>query len=314
MAIPTNTFTTYSAIGIREDLKDFIANISPTDCPFTNMMGKAKAENTYFEWQTDALAAPNTSNAQIEGDDTSFAAVTPTARVGNRTQISNATVVISRTEETVKKAGRASELAYQITKKTKELKRDMEAILTQNQASLAGNTTTARKTGSLEAWIVSNKNRGAGGNGGGFSGGNVTAATDGTQRSFTEALLKDVAQQVYSAGGDADTLMVGPSQKQVVSTFTGNNTRTQDTSKGTLATAIKVYESDFGDLKIVTNRFQRNRTAFVLQSDMWQIAWLDPIKIEDIAKTGDAMKKLLVGEYGLLSRNEAASGVIADLS
>ncbi|HEY2110601.1 MAG TPA: DUF5309 family protein, partial [Dongiaceae bacterium] len=243
MAIPTNTFTTYSAIGIREDLKDFIANISPTDCPFTNMMGKAKAENTYFEWQTDALAAPNTSNAQIEGDDTSFAAVTPTARVGNRTQISNATVVISRTEETVKKAGRASELAYQITKKTKELKRDMEAILTQNQASLAGNTTTARKTGSLEAWIVSNKNRGAGGNGGGFSGGNVTAATDGTQRSFTEAMLKDVAQQVYSAGGDADTLMVGASQKQVVSTFTGNNTRTQDTSKGTLATAIKVYES-----------------------------------------------------------------------
>ena len=314
MAIPTNTFTTYSAIGIREDLKDFIANISPTDCPFTNMMGKAKAENTYFEWQTDALAAPNTSNAQIEGDDTSFAAVTPTARVGNRTQISNATVVISRTEETVKKAGRASELAYQITKKTKELKRDMEAILTQNQTSVAGNTTTARKTGSLEAWIATNNNRGSGGSNGGYSGGTVTAATDGTQRAFNETLLKTVAQQVYSAGGDADTLMVGASQKQVVSTFTGNNTRMQDTSKGTLATAIKIYESDYGDLKIVTNRFQRNRTAFVLQSDMWQIAWLDPIRIEDIAKTGDSMKKLLVGEYGLLSRNEAASGVIADLS
>jgi hypothetical protein len=314
MAAPTNAFLTFSAIGLREDLKDFIANISPTDCPFTAMAGKAKAENTYFEWQTDALAAPNTGNAQIEGDDTSFAAVSPTARVGNRTQISNASVVLSRTEETVKKAGRASELAYQITKKTKELKRDMEAILTQNQASVTGNSTTARKTGSLEAWIVSNKNRGAGGAAGGFSGGTVAAATDGTQRAFTESLLKDVAQQVYSAGGDADTLMVGAAQKQVVSTFTGNNTRTQDTSKGTLATAIKVYESDFGDLKIVTNRFQRNRTAFVLQSDMWQIAWLDPIRIEDIAKTGDSMKKLLVGEYGLLSRNEAASGVIADLS
>ena len=190
----------------------------------------------------------------------------------------------------------------------------MEAILTQNQTSVTGDSTTARKTGSLEAWLVTNKDRGAGGAGNGFSGGTVTAATDGTQRAFTESLLKNVAQQVYSAGGDADTLMVGAAQKQVVSTFTGNNTRTQDTSKGTLATAIKVYESDFGDLKIVTNRFQRNRTAFVLQSDMWQIAWLDPIKIEDIAKTGDAMKKLLVGEYGLLSRNEAASGVIADLS
>ncbi len=314
MAIPTNAFLTFSAIGIREDLKDFIANISPTDCPFSNMAGKAKAENTYFEWQTDALAAPNTGNAQIEGDDTSFAAVSATTRVGNRTQISNASVVLSRTEETVKKAGRASELAYQITKKTKELKRDMEAILTQNQASVTGNSTTARKTGSLEAWITTNKNRGAGGANGGFSAGTVSAATDGTQRAFTESLLKDVAQQVYSAGGDADTLMVGAAQKQVVSSFTGNNTRTQDTSKGTLATAIKVYESDFGDLKIVTNRFQRNRSAFVLQSDMWQIAWLDPIRIEDIAKTGDSMKKLLVGEYGLLARNEAASGVIADLA
>ena len=154
----------------------------------------------------------------------------------------------------------------------------------------------------------------AGGASGGFSAGVVSAATDGTQRAFNESLLKTVAQQVYSAGGDADTLMVGPAQKQVVSTFTGNVNRMQDTSKGTLATAIKVYESDFGDLKLVTNRFQRNRTAFVLQSDMWQLAWLDPIRIEDLAKTGDSMKKLLVGEYGLLARNEAASGVIADLS
>jgi hypothetical protein len=314
MARPTNTFSTFEAIGNREDLKDFIENISPTDCPFTNGVGKAKAQNVYFEWQTDALAAPNTSNAQIEADDTTVAAVTPTVRVGNRTQISNASVVISRTQETVQKAGRSSELAYQITKKTKELKRDIEAIVTQNQASAAGNTTTARKTGSLEAWITTNKSRGATGSGGGFSGGTVSAATDGTQRAFTESLLKDVCQQVYSAGGDADTLMVGPAQKQVVSTFTGNNTRMQDTSGGKLNTAIKVYESDFGDLKVVTNRFQRNRTAFVLQMDMWQLAWLDPIKIEDLAKTGDSMKKLLVGEYGLLARNEAASGVIADLS
>jgi hypothetical protein len=314
MAIVTNTFLTYSAIGNREDLKDFIANISPTDCPFTNMMGKAKAEAVYFEWQTDALAAASTSNAQLEGDDTSFAAVNVTTRLGNRCQISNKSVVVSRTQETVQKAGRTSELAYQVTKQTKELKRDIEAILTANQATVTGNSTTARKTGSLEAWITTNKNRGSGGSGGGFSGGSVSAATDGTQRTFTESLLKDVAQQVYSSGGDGDTLMVGAAQKQVVSTFTGNNTRMQDTSDGRLATAIKVYESDFGDLKIVTNRFQRNRTAFVLQSDMWQIAWLDPIRIEDIAKTGDAMKKLLVGEYGLLSRNEAASGVIADLS
>jgi hypothetical protein len=314
MTRPTNTFSTFEAIGNREDLKDFIANISPTDTPFTKLASKTDAEAVYFEWQTDALAAPNTGNAQVEADDITAAAVTPSVRVGNRTQISNASVVISRTQETVKKAGRSSELAYQITKKTKELKRDIEAIVTQNQASAAGNSTTARKTGSLEAWFATNVSRGAGGSSGGFSGGAVAAATDGTQRAFSESLLKAVAQTVYSAGGDADTLMVGPAQKQVVSTFTGNNTRTQDTSEGTLSTAIKVYESDFGDLKIVTNRFQRNRTAFVLQSDMWQVAWLDAIRIDDLAKTGDSMKKLLVCEYGLMSRNEAASGVIADLS
>lgn len=314
MTRPTNTFSTFEAIGNREDLKDFIANISPTDTPFTKLTSKTDAEAVYFEWQTDALAAPNTSNAQVEADDITAAAVTPSVRVGNRTQISNASVVISRTQESVKKAGRGSELAYQITKKTKELKRDIEAILTQNQASAAGNSTTARKTGSLEAWFTTNVSRGAGGSSGGFSGGAVAAATDGTQRAFTESLLKSVAQTVYSAGGDADTLMVGPAQKQVVSAFTGNNTRTQDTSEGTLSTAIKVYESDFGDLKIVTNRFQRNRTAFVLQSDMWQVAWLDAIRIDDLAKTGDSMKKLLVCEYGLMSRNEAASGVIADLA
>lgn len=314
MTRPTNTFSTFEAIGNREDLKDFIANISPTDTPFTKLASKTDAEAVYFEWQTDALAAPNTSNAQVEADDITAAAVTPSVRVGNRTQISNASVVISRTQESVKKAGRSSELAYQITKKTKELKRDIEAILTQNQASAAGNSTTARKTGSLEAWFATNVSRGASGSSGGFSPGAVAAATDGTQRAFTESLLKSVAQTVYSAGGDADTLMVGPAQKQVVSTFTGNNTRTQDTSEGTLSTAIKIYESDFGDLKIVTNRFQRNRTAFVLQSDMWQVAWLDAIRIDDLAKTGDSMKKLLVCEYGLMSRNEAASGVIADLA
>lgn len=314
MTRPTNTFSTFEAIGNREDLKDFIANISPTDAPFSKMCAKAKADAVFFEWQTDSLTAPNTSNAQVEGDDIDPAAVTPTVRIGNRTQISNASVVISRTQDTVKKAGRSSDLAYELTKKTKELKRDIEAILVQNQSSAAGSSTVARKTGSLEAILFTNKNRGVSGLGHAFSAG-WTLATDGTQRPFTEALLKDVAQQVYSSGGDADTLMVGPAQKQVVSGFTGNTTRMQDTgSKGVLSTAIKVYESDFGDLKVVPNRFQRNRTAFVLQSDMWQIAWLDAIRVEDLAKTGDGMKKLLVCEYGLLARNEASSGVIADLS
>jgi hypothetical protein len=314
MTRPVNTFSTFEAIGNREDLKDFISNISPVDCPFTNAMAKATADNTYFEWQTDTLAPPNINNAQIQGDDITIAAAQPTVRIGNRTQISNASVVITRTQESVRKAGRTSELAYEITKKTKELKRDMEAILIGNQSSTAGNATTAATTGSLEAILFTNNNRGVGGLGHAFTASNWVLATDGTQRALTEALLQDVAQKVYTAGGDPDMFMVGPGQKRIVSTFTGNTTRMQDTSDGTLSTALKIYESDWGMFKVVANRFQRNRTAFLLQMDMWNLAWLDAIKIDDLAKTGDSTKKYLVGEYGLLARNEASSGVIADLS
>lgn len=314
MAIVTNEFLTYDAKGIREDLKDFISNISPKDCPFQNRIGKTKATNTFFEWQVDSLAAASTANASVEGDDiTSFTAVTPTTRIGNRCQISTKNFVISGTMEAVNKAGRNSEVAYQVTKNTMELKRDMEAILTQNQASVTGAAGTARKTGSLEAMITTNENEN-GDTGGGFSSSNWVVISDGTQRAFTEALLKDVCQKVFTSGGDPDVLMVGPSQKQVVSGFTGNATRMDQSEDKKLVTAIDVYVSDFGEFRVVPNRFQRNRTAFLLQTDMWQVAYLRPVEISDLAKTGDGRKKLLTVEYGLLSKNEAASGIIRSLT
>jgi hypothetical protein len=313
MTLPTNTTTSYSLVGIREDLKDFIANISPTDTPFTASVGTAEATNTYFEWQTDALAAPNTSNAQLEGDDLGALAVVATSRIGNRTQISTKGIIVSGTSEAVNKAGRTSELAYQIRKRTLELKRDVEAIITQNQASATGSASVARTTGSLEAWFVTNTSRGASGANGGFASGNVAAATDGTQRALTESFLKTIYQSVWTAGGNPTTLMVGATQKQNVSTFTGNVTRMQEATSKTLMTSIDVYESDFGAVKVVPNRFQRNRTAFLLQTDMWKLAYLRPYQIKDIAPTGDSMKKELIVEYGLMSMNEAASGVIADL-
>lgn len=317
MTAITNTFQTYQAKGIREDLSDLISNIAPTDTTFMNMVGKDKVENTRFEWQTDTLAAADTANAQIEGDDlSSFTAVTPTVRVSNLTQISRKDLIVAGTTDAVTKAGRKSELAFQIVKKTKELKRDQESILLTNQASAAGNASTARTTGGVRAWIKTNTSLGATGANGGYNTGTsvVDAATDGTQRAFTEALLKSVILQCYNSGGDPDTVMVGPFNKQVLSGFTGNNTRTQDTSDGKLATAIDVYESDFGTLKVVANRFQRGRDAFVLQSDMWKIGYLRPMKVEELAKTGDAEKRMLIVEYGLISKNEAASGVVADLT
>jgi len=312
MTIVANTFTAYSAIGIREQLSDIIYNIAPTQTPFLNMCKKGKAANILFEWQKDTLDAA-ANNAQLEGDDiSSFAAVTPTVRVNNRTQISYKTIVLSATEQAVTKAGRKDEIAYQIMLKGKALKRDMETALTQNTTAVTGSTTVARQTRGLEGWVGgTNSNLGASGVAAAPS--TNTAPTDGTQRTFTEALLKDCWQKTYTSGGNPDTLMVGPTQKQTVSTFTGNATRFDKSEDAKLYAAISVYVGDFGEIKVVPNRFQRNRTAFLLESDKWACNYLRQFQVEPLAKTGDAEKRLLVVEYGLQSMEEAASGAIRDL-
>lgn len=317
MTLTNNAFTSYDAKGIREDLSDLISNISPTDTPFMNGIGKMGAENVKFEWQTDSLVAATTNNAQIEGDDiTTYDTTAATTRVANYAQISRKTVVISGTEEVLNKAGRKSELAYQLTKKTKELKRDMETILCANQASTAGTAGAARTTGTLRAWISTNSSLGASGVNGGYvaTTGLVSTATDGTQRALTETLLKVVVKTTFAAGGDPNMLMVGPFNKQVVSGFTGNNTRMQDTSDRKLITSIDVYRSDYGTFNVVPNRFQRERDAFLLQTDKWKVAYVRPLNVKELATTGDAQKRLIIAEYGLMSANEAASAVIADLT
>ena len=193
MTQPTNTFDSYDAIGNREDLSDIIYNISPTETPFMTLAQKGRATNTLHEWQTDSLAAASTSNAAIEGDDASGGALTATTRVNNRTQISQKTVVVSNTQNAINTAGRAQELAYQKVKASQELKRDMEAILTGNQASVTGDSTTARKLRSLEAWYSTNTSRGSGG----ASGSTTTAATDATLARFV-ILLNRYLKQFYN--------------------------------------------------------------------------------------------------------------------
>lgn len=313
MAIVANTFTAYDAIGIREQLSDIIYNIAPTQTPFLSMCKKGTASNILFEWQKDSLAAA-ANNAQLEGDDvTAYTAVTPTVRVNNRTQISRKTIVLSATEQAVTKAGRKDEMAYQVMLRGKELKRDMETSLTQNSTAVTGSTTVARQTRGLEGWVGgTNSNLGA--TGVAASPSTNTAATDGTQRAFTEAMLKDVQQKCFAAGGTPDTLMVGPTQKQVVSSFTGGSTRFDKSEDAKVYAAVSVYVGDFGEIKIIPNRFQRNRTAFLLEGDKFQVNYLRKFTVETLAKTGDADKRLLVCEYGLQSNEEAASGAIRDLS
>lgn len=320
MTIVTNTFVTTSAVGNREQLADIIYNIAPSDTPGMTAMGRGKAKGTYEEWQTDSLRSPSGANAHIEGDETTLEGVTPTVRVGNRTQISKVSVIISGTQEVVDKAGRDSEMSYQLSKKGLELRRDMESIIMGNQSSSAGNTTNARVLGSFEAWLSSNTSRAAGGLSQGFSSGNVIKATDGSAavlRAFSEGLLKPVLNSCYANGANLDIIMVGPSNKQTMSTFPGIATQYRENSgvkQATVLAAASIYVSDFGELKIVPNRFSRNRSALLIDTDMASVLYLRSFKTETLAKTGDAEKRHILAEYTLKVSNEGAHGVVADLS
>lgn len=315
MAIVTDTYQTFQAIGNREDLIDIIYNIDPTETPLLTMAERLTAKATTHEWQTQALAAASAANQQIQGDQFTNKTVTPTVRLNNKLQISSKVVQVTRTQDAINKAGRKDEMAYQIGLASAELKRDMESSLTANTASTVGATGTAAKVGGLPTWLTSNVSRGAGGSSGGFSAGNTTTATDGTQRAFTEDMVKAVMLSAYQNGGKPDTLMTGAFNRTVASGFSGNATKFQDmtNNKKIMATAA-VYASDFGNLKIVPNLFQRSREAFLLQSDMVGIAYLRPFEVEEVAKVADSDRKSIIVEYTMQVNNEKAHGVVADLT
>jgi hypothetical protein len=318
MALPTNTFTTFTASGNREDLSDQIYRIDPTDTPFMSAIEREKASAVAHEWQTQALAAVDSTNAVLEGDDATTDAVTATLRLGNICQISDKVARVTGTQAAVEHAGRDDEMAYQEMLKGLELKRDMESILCgSNQAKDAGNATSARKTASVLSWIKTNTSKGTAGGAADPSAGDGTGTrTDGTPRAFTEAQLKEVLKKCFDAGGKPDTVMVGGFNKQAFSTFTGRGTPTEDTKAKKIVASVDVYEGDFGTLKVIANRFSRPRDALVLQTDMWAVAYLNGRKMVSIplAKTGDSERRQILSEYALVSRNEKASGGVFDLT
>ena len=315
MSIVTNTFTTYSAKGIRENLSNIIYNISPEETPFQSNIGKDSVQNTLYEWQTDALQAAAT-NAQLEGDDIgTYDPVTATVRMQNYCQISRKTVVLSNTEEVVNKAGRKSELAYQLAKKGAELKRDMELVMVQSQVASAGSTSAARTTGSVLAFIKTNTD--TTGTDPSYTTLPNSLRTDGTVRTFTETILKNVIQKTWTSGGTPKILMTGPVNKQRVSGFAGIAATRYNIEGGakpaTIVGAADVYVSDFGNVTVVANRFQRERDALVLDPEYASVAYLRPFQQMELAKTGDAEKRLLIVEYGLKITSENAHGLAADL-
>jgi hypothetical protein len=317
MATPADTTSTYDAIGNREDLSDVIYDISPTTTPFISGIARTTATATNHEWQTDSIGTAVSTNAVIEGNDATTTAAIASVRLGNQTQISDKVPRVTRTQRQVQSAGRGDELDYQIMKMSKLLKNDMEATLLANKAKVVGSESVARQLAGIESWIATNTDLGA--TGAAPTGDGTDTRTTGTPRSFAESQLQAVLSDVFDAGGDPDTIMVGSTIKQAMSGIVnggaaGAAQRVVDGNSKTVTSAIDIYVSDFGSIAVIPNRFQVQDSMLVLEMDMWAMATIADFEENPIAKTGDSDRVQILSEYTLEARNEAASGIVADLT
>ena len=288
-------FQTYDAQAIREELSDVIYDISPTDTPFmSTICGKGSVANTYFEWQTDSLAAADGSNVEVEGAAVGAATTSATTRLGNYTQISKKVVEVSGTQEKTNNAGKKSELAYQLAKASKELKRDMETMLLADNAAVAGDASTARETRGASNFITTNVETGAG--------------------ALTETMLTDNAEAVWTAGGEPTTILCGANNKKVITGFAGRADAIRSVSDDNMSVynSVDVYVSDFGTFNVMMDRYISATDTLLLQHDMWSVDYLRDFQTVDIAKDGDSDKKMILVEYGLRCGNEAANGKMQD--
>ena len=312
MAQPANTFSQYDSVGNREDLSDMIYLVDPTETPGLSNFAHIEATSVNHEWQTQALASASGTNTVIEGDDATTDAVTATVRLGNRCQISDKVARVTGTQEAIKKAGRANEMAFQLVLKGLELKRDMETSLFANNAKVTGDDSTARELAGVPAWIFTNDVLDSGGSS--PTGDGTDARTDGTQRAFTEAQLKEAIGLAWDSGGQPDMVMLGRFNKQVSSGFTGRGTPQSNVDTKKIIAAADWYDSDFGLLAIVPNRFSRSRDAHVMQKDLWKIAYLRDFQTRELARTGDSDRRQIIVEYTLQSSNEKGSAGVYDLT
>ena len=311
MVMETNAFNSTAAAGNKEDISDVIYNVDPYDCPFLTSIDDAKADNKLHQWQTDVLAAASSTNYHLEGDAESADAQTATTVVSNTCQISKKIPRVSGSQQAISHYGREDEMAYLQLKAAKELRTDMETQLLANNAEVTGDTTTIRELGGIGAWLITNVDKADDGTTG--TGLGNTARTDGTARAFTESQLKSVLRKCWDSGGNPDVIMLGSFNKQQMSTFAGNGTRYSE-NDGSLETAIDIYKSDFGQIDVLPNRFQRASDGLVLQKDLFAVAYLRRPHVEELAKTGDARIQAMRVEYTLECRNEAGSGIVADLT
>jgi hypothetical protein len=313
MAVPTNLASTYDLpLAIREDLQDFIYNVDPSETPFMVNVGQGVATATLHEWQTDSLAAP-AQNAVLEGNNPTAQILTDTTKLTNQTQISEKTVVISETQLATDQAGLNDRMAYEMAKKLKELKRDMENDLVGlSNIKVAGAEGTAREYAGVNTWIATNTDFGA--SGADPTGDGTDIPTDGTQRAFTEAIFEVVIDEIWNSGGDPTLAIMGSFQKRAVTGFSGNATKFKDVDDRSVVNAVDVYESDYGQFQVVPDRYQRSREVILVDPDFWALHFLRPTQSRELSKTGDNVTRQIIVEYTLAALNEKSSGIIRDLT
>ena len=312
MAKVTGAVATYDVTTNREDLADTVYRISPADTPFMSAVPRAKASSVLHEWSLDTLDSVSTTNARLEGGELSRASSTNPARKQNYCQISSRDATVTGTQRAVNPAGIDDMMAFQMAKKSLVLRKDMEAILLGNQGQNSGNTTTARKLRSFNAWISGNGSRGA--NEGADSTAATAAATDETTAlvTFTETLLADAIKDAYEDGGQPDLILVGPANKQKFSAFTGRSNTRVNIDEKTIQAAATMYASDFGDLKVVPSRTQRSRDVWVIDTSKVAVAYLRAFEPQEIGRVGDAVTRDIISEYTLEMRAPDAHALIAD--
>lgn len=320
MTVPSGTYQRFQQIGVREDLSDIIFSIDPVETPVVSAMTKVKATNTLHEWQTDVLDAA-AANTKVEGDDATVNTATPTVRLQDYAQIMTKVVSISGTAQAVDTAGRDDEESYQLAKRGKELKRDLEFAIVRNQASSAGSASVPRTMAGMEGWLFTNRSSvgtGTSQTTPGYTSGNVASPTDSTVAgSVSETIFKALIQQAWSAGGNPRSIYVNGTGKQKLSAFTGIATQYRDnkgTGQATILGAADVYVSDFGVHNIIPCRQMRTSVILGLDMDYWKLATLRNMERTALAKTGDSDKTMLVWEGTLEACNERASFKISDIN
>jgi len=322
MAVITNTFTTQAPpAGNRESLSDVVSRITPEDTPIYSMIGRESADSIYPEYEIDALAAP-AANVQTEGDVYTFNAISPVTRVGSRMQIMRKTWVVSKTQESVSNAGNAEKIKTVKLKRAIEIKKDTELAIVSNNASVGGAT---RVMGGLPSWLTTNVSRGSGGSNGGFTSGNTVAATNGTQRAFTKALLDATMQSAYQSGANVKHVVVSPYVKSVFVTFMSDTNvapfrmAVDATGKRTIVATADIYDGPFGKVSVIPNRIMANsagvaRNAFLIDDEMLSMLVLRPIQADkNVVSNADAEVGVIIGEHTLKVANEAGLGVVADV-